>query len=315
VFIQGDHVQISAKKYRGPERARELDALRALIGEEIAAGFYNIDIDASTLVDLGRPTLDEQQALNTSLGAEFTAFIRRHEPPGVTISVGGEIGEVGAKNSDVHELRAFMTGYNAALKARDANLAGISKISVQSGTAHGGFVNADGTVRTDVKIDLDTLAELSRVARQEYGLAGAVQHGASTLPPDAFDAFPRTGTCEIHLATDFQNIVYEHPAFPAALKAEIYAWVREHTADERAPADTDEQFIYKTRKKALGAFKARLWSLDAGIRQAIGEALQQRFELLMRKLKVDGTSQLVSRFVHTPQLPIDREPELEARVW
>ena len=52
----------------------------------------------------------------STLAADFTAFIRQHEPKGVTISVGGEIGEVGGKNSDVHELHAYMKGYHAALK-------------------------------------------------------------------------------------------------------------------------------------------------------------------------------------------------------
>src|SRR3982751_4674112 len=233
IFIQGDHVQTNAKKYNSPDRDKELEGLRALIREEIAAGFYNIDIDTSTLVDLDKPTLAEQQEVNVNLAADFTAFIRTHEPKGVTVSVGGEIGEVGGKNSDVHELHAYMKGYTAALKKRGPDLVGLSKISVQTGTAHGGFINADGTVRTDVKIDLKTLEELSRLARRDYGLGGAVQHGASTLPPEAFDAFPRAGACEIHLATDFQNMVYEHPQFPADLKSEMYAWLRENATEER----------------------------------------------------------------------------------
>src|SRR5438105_3486723 len=228
LFIQGDHVQTNAKKYNSPDRDKEVDALRALIKEEIAAGFYNIDIDTSTLVDLEKPTLDEQQEVNVTLAADFAEFIRNVEPQGVTVSVGGEIGEVGGKNSNVHELHAYMNGFNRILRERGGHLVGLSKISVQTGTAHGGFINADGTVRTDVKIDLKTLEELSRVARREYGLAGAVQHGASTLPPEAFDAFPRVGACEIHLATDFQNMIYEHPQFSADLKAEMYAWLREH---------------------------------------------------------------------------------------
>ena len=57
LFIQGDHVQTNAKKYNSPDRDKELDGLRALIKEEIAAGFYNIDIDTSTLVDLDKATL------------------------------------------------------------------------------------------------------------------------------------------------------------------------------------------------------------------------------------------------------------------
>src|SRR4029077_3691005 len=182
-------------------------------------------------------------------------FVREHEPKGVTVSVGGEIGEVGGKNSDVHELHAYMKGFNAALKKRGAGFVGLSKISVQTGTAHGGFINADGTLRMDVKIDLKTLEVLSRVSRTDYGRGGAVQHGASTLPAEAFDAFPKAGACEIHLATNFQNMVYEHAQFPAPLKAEVYVWIRPNAPGERKPKDTEEQFLYKARKKAIGPFK------------------------------------------------------------
>jgi fructose/tagatose bisphosphate aldolase len=312
VFIQGDHVQTNAKKYNSPDRDKEIDALRALIKEEIAAGFYNIDIDTSTLVDLSKPTLAEQQEVNVTLAADFAAFIRRIEPQGVTVSVGGEIGEVGGKNSDVHELHAYMDGFNRKLKERGQDLIGLSKISVQTGTAHGGFVNADGTVRTDVKIDLKTLEELSRVARQDYGLGGAVQHGASTLPPEAFDAFPRVGACEIHLATDFQNMVYEHPQLPPGLKAEMYAWVREHALEERKPTDTEEQFIYKARKKAIGPFKRQMWSISEEARRAIGQSLEERFTFLLRQLKIDGTGPIVEKHVRAPHVPIDRDGEIVA---
>jgi len=312
IFIQGDHVQVNAKKFTSPERDKELAALRALIHEEITAGFLNIDIDTSTLVDLSKPTLAEQQEVNVNLAADFAAFIRGIEPPGVTVSIGGEIGEVGGKNSDVHELHAYMDGFNNKLKGRGASLVGLSKISVQTGTAHGGFINPDGTVRTDVKIDLKTLEELSTAARKDYGLAGAVQHGASTLPPEAFDAFPRVGACEIHLATDFQNMVYEHPKLPAELKSQMYAWIREHALEERKPKDTDEQFIYKARKKALGPFKNQLWSLGDAERQAIGRALEERFTFLMRQLKIDDTAPAVARFVRAPELPIDRNAEIVA---
>jgi fructose/tagatose bisphosphate aldolase len=311
LFIQGDHVQTNAKKYNSPERDKELATLRALIREEIAAGFYNIDIDTSTLVDLDKPTLAEQQEVNVTLAADFAAFIRSVEPKGVTVSVGGEIGEVGGKNSDVHELRAYMDGFNTKLKARGGYV-GLSKISVQTGTAHGGFINADGTVRKDVAIDLDALDELSRVARNEYGLGGAVQHGASTLPLEAFDAFPRVGACEIHLATDFQNMVYDHPRLPAELKTEMYAWLREHATEERKPKDTEEQFIYKARKKAIGPFKRQLWGLDADRRAAIGASLEERFTRLMTLLKINGTAEAVKTFVTVRHVPLTRDAEVNA---
>ena len=308
LFIQGDHVQVNAKKFASPDREKELGTLRDLIQEEIAAGFYNIDIDTSTLVDLDKPTLDEQQHVNCEQAAAFTRHVRSLEPKGVTISIGGEIGEVGGKNSDVHELRAFMAGYDRMR----AGLVGISKISIQTGTAHGGFVAPDGSVRMDVKIDLVTLAELSDLARKEFGMAGAVQHGASTLPPDAFHAFPDAGACEVHLATDFQNMVYEHPALPASLKAEMYAWLREHALEERMPNDTEEQFIYKARKKAIGPFKKQLWSLPEEVRAAIGASLEQRFAFLMKQLRVDGTASVVKRFVSPARVAFDRAAEIKA---
>src|ERR1700752_865582 len=154
LFIQGDHVQVNAKKYAADPDA-ELKALRQLIEEEVHAGFYNIDVDTSTLVDLSKPNLDEQQRTNYERAAELTRFVREHEPEDVTVSVGAEIGEVGGKNSDVHELEAFMQGYNRTLQ-RLGKFPGISKISVQTGTSHGGVVLPDGSI-AQVQLGFDPL--------------------------------------------------------------------------------------------------------------------------------------------------------------
>ena len=89
----------------------------------------------------------------------------------------------------------------------------ISKVSIQTGTSHGGVPLPDGSM-AKVSIDFDTLDRLSTVARDEYGMAGCVQHGASTLPDDAFHHFPEHGTAEIHLATGFQNILYDGGGLP-----------------------------------------------------------------------------------------------------
>jgi fructose-bisphosphate aldolase class II len=273
--------------------------VKKLIAEEVGAGFYNIDVDTSTLVDLSHPTLEEQQRLNYERAAEITAFIRAHEPDGVTVSVGAEIGEVGMKNSTVEELHAFMGGYETSLAAYAGALEGISKISVQTGTSHGGVVLADGSI-AEVKLDLEALAALSRVAREEYGLAGAVQHGASTLPPEAFGSFPRIETAEIHLATNFQNIAFDHARLPAELRERLRGWVDENAAGERKSSDTNEQFYYKSRKKAIGPFKREFWSLPEDVRSAIAGDLERTFAFLFEQLNVNGTADHIHRFVHAP---------------
>jgi fructose/tagatose bisphosphate aldolase len=196
IFLQGDHFQVNLAKYNSDPQ-KELNSIRELVREAVDAGFYNIDIDASTIVDLGKPSLEEEQEKNCRVTADMTRFIREVEPASVNISVGGEIGEVGGRNSTVADLSAFMAGY---LMMLGPDVRGLSKISVQTGTAHGGVVLPDGSIAS-VSIAFDTLKELSRAAREEYGMGGAVQHGASTLPDDAFDLFPQADTLEVHLAT------------------------------------------------------------------------------------------------------------------
>lgn len=305
LFVQGDHFQVNHKKF-AIDPGTEVDGVKALVREAVAAGFYNIDIDTSTLVDLSRVSLADQQRLNYEVGVDILRTVRGVEPEGVTISVGGEIGEVGTQNSTVEELRAYMDGF---LRVLPPGMEGLSKISVQSGTSHGGVVLADGSI-ADVKLDLDTLERLSRVARDEYGLAGAVQHGASTLPDSAFHNFPRRETAEIHLATNFQNMLYEH--LPQALREEIYGWLRENAADERKASDTDEQFFYKTRKKALGPFKRQLWELPHDVTATLARAYEEKFRFLFEQLAIGNTADFVARYVAPPEIhramPVDATP-------
>src|SRR5688572_5877784 len=293
IFIQGDHFQVNAKKWKA-DPTTEVDAVKQLVREAVAAGFYNIDIDTSTLVDLSKKTLDEQQRPNYDTGVDILKTVRQVEPKGVTISAGGEIGEVGTENSTEPELRAFMDGLKRVLPK---GMAGLSKISVQSGTSHGGVVLADGSI-ADVQLDLDTLERLSRVAREEYGLAGAVQHGASTLPDTAFNSFPKRETAEIHLATNFQTMLYD--ALPAQLRDEVYDWLRENAKDERKASDSDEQFFYKTRKKALGPFKQKIWDLPEEAKTRLAQAYDRKFGFLFEQLAIGDTAKYVARYVKPP---------------
>jgi hypothetical protein len=161
----------------------------------------------------------------------------------------------------------------------------------------------------EVKIDFDTLRRLSIVARSEYGLAGCVQHGASTLPDEAFHHFPAAGAAEIHLATGFQNIIYDGGGLPDDLRQEMMEWARVNAADERKDGDTDEQFLYRTRKKAIGPFKRQLWTLSPEAADRIAANLRAKFGLLFDELGIARTRDLVER--HVTVVPIAR-PRPEA---
>lgn len=310
VFIQGDHFQVNAKNY-AKDKDKEITGLKNLIKDGIAGGFYNIDIDTSTLVDLSHATVVEQQRANFEVGVELTKYVRGFEPDGITISVGGEIGEVGKENSNEQELRAYLDNFNELLEKEKTGSVGISKISIQTGTSHGGVPLPDGTV-ADVNLDFNTLEKLSRVSRESYGLAGAVQHGASTLPQDLFHKFPELETAEIHLATDFQNMTYGSELFPSDFKEEIYTHLRKKFAAEKKEGETDEQFIYKTRKKGFGEFKSKFWNLSKEIREGISKELESKTDFLFEQLAVKNTrADVVKTVEQTPIYP-NLESEIKA---
>jgi fructose/tagatose bisphosphate aldolase len=293
VFLQGDHYQFNAKKYATDAEAMT-EEIRRACRLAIDAGYRNIDIDASTLVDLSLDGEDSQQRANYERTAELVALIRSLEPDGVTVSVGGEIGEVGKVNSTEPELRAYLDGLRRQLAAQAPGMVGISKVSVQTGTSHGGMVMPDGTVGT-VAVDFAVHERLGEIARGEYGLAGTVQHGASTLPDELFHKFRDVETAEIHLATGFQNLLYEHPAFPKALHDQVQAWCFANALDERKSDQTDQQFVYTTRKKALGPLKRELWDLETKDEILADQA--RKIGFLYQELGVIGSRAMVDRYV------------------
>lgn len=288
LFIQGDHFQAKTND-QGQPKAGEIETIKALIEDSLSAGFYNIDIDMSTLVDLEQENVSDQQKPNARYSAQLTKWIRELEPAGITVSVGGEIGHIGGKNSTVEDFRAYIDQYQAQLPS---DMTGMSKVSVQTGTHHGGVVLADGSL-ADVNVDFSILSKISSVARDEYQIGGTVQHGASTLPDEYFAQFAQSEAIEVHLATGFQNIIMDHKLFPQDLLKKMYAWLDKNKADERKPDQTDEQFYYKLRKKAWGEFKRQTWEIKDEIQTELRKALKERFSFMYHQLNVVKTQDLV----------------------
>jgi fructose-bisphosphate aldolase, class II len=200
---------------------------------------------------------------------------------------------VGHANSTPDELRAYVQGYNERLRK---GLTGLSKISVQTGTSHGGSVKADGSI-AEVKLDFNVLRDLSEICQKEFGIGGTVQHGASTLPDELFHQFPDNNTLEIHLATGFQNMMYDSKHFPAELKKRMYAWLDQNAQSEKKPTDTAEQFYYKARKKALGQFKKEIMGLPSEVREAIALEIEQKFDFYFKQLRAVNNKDLVDKTV------------------
>src|SRR5215471_19331607 len=91
-------------------------------------------------------------------------------------------------------------------------------------------------------------------------MAGAVQHGASTLPPEYFGHFPDHDCAEIHLATEFQNLpmgtraaigdslekkfrfLFEKLRVPGT-RAVVARWIKPVDVFAAAPAAAGDRFV------------------------------------------------------------------------
>lgn len=295
LFLQGDHFQIYPDKFN-TDPNREIAELKALIAEAIDAGFYNIDIDVSRLVDLEKPSVTEQQLLNSSLTAELTAFLRRIEPEGVSISIGGEVGEIGEKNSTIEDLEVFLDAYNTSLQSIMPGATGLSKVSIQTGTVSGGIPLPDGGI-AEVDIDFSVHEDLGRACREKYGLAGTVQQGASTLPDEAFYNFREKQCLEVHLSTGFYNLLIDHDKFPMRLRYRIYGWLKTKCIHERQMDQNLLQFIYLTRKKGFGPYKQETWKLPDESLFPIMVDLEKKCRLIFEQLGVPNTRDLLDKFI------------------
>jgi 3-phosphoglycerate kinase/fructose/tagatose bisphosphate aldolase len=291
IFVQGDHTQAKAEE---PGRIAEgdMENIQKLIDEEIEAGFFNIDIDASTLVDISLPAVVDQQRVNATVTASLARYIRMKQSRGMTISIGGEIGHIGDRNSTEEDLTQFMQLFQSIYPKE---MQGLSKVSVQTGTSHGGHMMKDGTLES-MSVDFGVIESLSRLAKT-MGMAGVVQHGASTLRESMFIEFPKHGANEIHLSTGWQNMIYDHPNFPKELKKEIYEWLDSEKSSERKEGETDDQFYYRTRKYAWGKFKPQLDQLDIEFKREIKDEMKTKAIQLFKNLKVEGSAKTVEKYI------------------
>lgn len=307
LFLQGDHIQLSADKVKkgGDDAAKEKAAHSALIKKLLENGFGSIDLDMSPLERRNEPELsfDEQQQENYKLTAAKVVEVRRlQEQLGLpyTVMLGGETGEVGKTNTRKEDIEAYARGLikelNLSQDAMGMLLQGISKIAVQTGTSHGGVTLPDGTV-AKVKIDFGVL-KMAREAGLPFGWTGPVQHGASTLPEEAFSQFVENGAAEVHLATGFQDILYDLGIFTVPeLQAKIDRYLVDKFIGEWKPGKTFAQFARDTRKKTNGPFKFDIWTLPEEVRIAVSKALKNKFAFLFGALGVTDTKDIVSQFV------------------
>lgn len=274
IYLQADHTQFNRSKWI-LDSNEEMKKLQGILQEMVSVGFYNLDIDGSTLVDYVRPTIKAQQKDNLDASSQLLKYLADIQIAGVELSVGVEIGHIGDRNSTPSEIKYFVS---EIAKYKDL----VSKIAVQTGTEHGGKIDENGNV-VEMPVDFELIKRLGKSA-QEAGLAGIVQHGASTLPLGSLAKLPAHGVVEVHLATAWQNIFFEN--LPQELKSEMEGYVRENFLDELQDVWSASQAQYRLRKKALGPFRGKIEALKMEQKQPILDAWRNYATQIFTALKV-----------------------------
>ena len=292
VFLQGDLFQLNTRE--------DLPYIKEMIISAIQAGVYNLDMNASPLINQEGDSPLERQKLNGRMIAELTAFAIDNSPEGIHPSIGGEVGGLDRNNTTIQDLQAFMKIFSGSC-SNTAN--GLDKVSARTGTVLGGIIGTDGSI-SDMPLDLELVEQLTQKLREDYSIAGLVQHGASTLSVSNLARLAGRGVIEVHLGTQIQNIVFDHPAFPAELMEYMRASLftsKANPAETIKPAASQsrEQRFYHSRLNAWGMFKEDLWVLPHGIREEITSALQMWFESLFSVLNIAGKREHLLKYYST----------------
>ncbi len=290
MYLQADHYQLDPKKYAA-DATKEMQRLKDAITKAIENEVYNIDIDASKF-ETADPTKSdrENQSENARLTAELFHFIRQYEQAHslpCTISIGGEVGEVGGENTKFPQVNAYLNLlHEHARELGSENAKGLSKVSINVGSAHGGFRGPDGKPLESVPLDF--------TAHHDVFMKGvdpanpgkhvlSVQHGASTLPKQYFALFPAMHVAEIHLATGFQDVVWDVvESQDPQLFQKMKNLVLEKYGDKVASYETQAVGLVKERKNITQYIKRDL--LISSAIPAIEQALEKEFSTIFNSL-------------------------------
>ena len=289
IFLQGDHFSL--------ENVEDLKNLEELAKQVIESGFYQIDIDGSHLFNEEAVELTGFHHPNAQITAQLIKSIRTQQPRDIHITLGGEVGEIGGRNTSVADLVAF---HNELEQQLTNDTPGLDKISAQTGTTHSGIVLPDGTTGR-MSVDFELIASLSQQARQ-FGWSGMVQHGASTLQFEDLAKLPQAGVIEVHLATQIQNILFDHPAFPQDLRDQMKSELVTSTrAAEGEQLDTsvemsEAQLFYQARWAAWGIYKTQLWQLPDEVMTQVSDSLADWATSIFKALQVNNCNKVLNDY-------------------
>lgn len=288
VFIQGDHFKIDAHRSQ-QEKLTDTNRMQSLISDAIGNGFYNFDIDATHSLtcehQAGRDALQD----HFERVARVCEFIRQAQPQGVTAAMGVEFGSMSRlltqKDLVLREIDMLQSNL-AALQVTP----GLTKIcfhldSDTNAMDNGLVPHISQSLSQEV---LSALSGLSVQLKSMLQIAGLEIHAGSGISHSVLDNLPSNGIVEVHLGTQIQDIIFDHPRFPIGLTEEIHSYLETHCSMDLQAQTSRDYFYYTARKKSWGPFKKAICSLDERTKAAILQDIEKEVSLNFELLRVAG---------------------------
>ncbi len=286
VFLQGDHFRLDPRRCQSDLKS-EVNRLQALVLDAIHNGFFNFDIDATSVATSDTDSQSEKELPYLKLVADFCTFIRHHQPEGITIALGLEFANLRAVLQNADALLSEFMDFNKLL-ARSGSAASVSKYNIHL-EAHSG--TGTGPAQTDrpqmpsfASDECAITREFAETLRTAHGVCGLELHSNSTIPDVFLPLLSACGVVEAHLGTRLQDVVLDHPRFPIGLTEEIHSFLETHCSMESRTGLSQEQFYYLARKKAWGPFKKAICTLDERTKSAILQDVEREITMNFEKL-------------------------------
>ena len=160
IFLQTDSIYFDPLSFEN-DRDNLLDRLKKITQNAIKSGIYNLNLDASELIDLDQSVTSEKMLMNLKMVAMVTnLWVRNYQPNGITVSVSGKLGKAAMNFIQKDELKDYLKRLMKEGSRLRFNTAGddISKIVVD--------------YRTGNEVSVDYLGSLKLIAQNEFGLGG-----------------------------------------------------------------------------------------------------------------------------------------------
>lgn len=246
----------------------ELSRLETLASDAVEAGFLNVHVDGSRLVDPGASTPLDKVALAAAVSGRLGAHVRGVRPRGGDVCLVSGIGDPGGREAVVDAARAFLDAFEVALHTRAGRVPGLSALSLRHST--------EGPYELPVDPDLDLLREAGEVVSHDYRIGGTSIGDVTPLEQGRLSTLPPARVREAELSLALQDAVLDHPAFPLHIRDELHRRVDTQLRAERRPGEDAGDFRRRNRRRLLAPFLRELFDLDAAARDAIAGDLRTR---------------------------------------